>query len=44
MKSLHNTKMDTTQVKATVDVEAVNQEVVYRKTIDFLVENLEITK
>ncbi len=37
-------KMDVTQVKAAVNVEAVNQEVVYRKTIDFLVENLDITK
>jgi trigger factor len=36
-------KMDITQVKAAVNVEAVNQEVAYRKTIDFLVENLDIT-
>ena len=37
-------KMDITQVKAAVNVDAVNQEVAYRKTIDFLVENLDITK
>ena len=37
-------KMDVTQVKAAVNVDAVNQEVAYRKTIDFLVENLDITE
>jgi len=37
-------KMDVTQVKASVNVDAINQEVAYRKTIDFLVENIDITK
>lgn len=36
-------KIDVTQVKASVNLDAVNQEVAYRKTIDFLVENLDIT-
>lgn len=37
-------KMELEQVKAAVNVDAVNQEVAYRKTIDFLVENLDITE
>ncbi len=37
-------KMDITQVKAAVNVDAVNQEVAYRKTIDFLVDQLDITE